>query len=107
MKTVNIQPIIDAVRNIERSELSHALKLHGGSCDLEKTVPDPVSVEYWDEHDGPTSGTVMRVKLDPNSGIVITLTDSRYCETVEIDDTYIYPGSLSAITAALPEPACR
>ena len=103
MKTVNIQPIIDAVRNIERSELSHALKLHGGSCDLEKTVPDPVSVEYWDEHDGPTSGTVTRVKLDPN----ITLTDNRYCETVEIDDDCIYPGSLSAITAALPESARR
>lgn len=105
MKTVDLQPILDAVRNIEKNELIQALATHGGEFDFQKEKPDyPVGLEYYDEFKGPASGDICKVAYNQNSNaIVITLTDDD-SNTYDISDDDVYPGQLSVITNSLPEP---
>lgn len=104
MKTVDLQPILDAVKNIEKNELIQALKDHGGEFDFQKGKPDyPVGLEYYDEFKGPASGDILKVVYNPNANaIVITLTDDD-SNTYDISGDDVYPGHLSVITNALPE----
>lgn len=101
MKTSNLQPILDAVRNIEKKELADALKKHGGSF----TFPDDAAhpgIEFSDQFKGPKSADVDKLELLPSGVIFVSVTDNdgdSYHITTADD---IYPGFLSAITAALP-----
>lgn len=106
MKTVDLQPILDAVHNIEKNELTQALIAHGGSFDFEKEQPDYlIGIEYYDEFGGPSSADVCKVEYNPNNNaIIITVTDDE-SNTYDINDEDVYPGHLSVITDALPEPA--
>ncbi len=105
MKTIDLQPILDAVHNIEKNELIQALTAHGGSFDFEKEQPDSlIGIEYYDEFGGPSSADVCKVEYNPNNNaIVITVTDDE-SNTFDINDEDVYPGHLSVITDALPEP---
>lgn len=105
MKTVDLQPILDAVHNIEKNELIQAIVAHGGEFDFEKEKPgELVGLEYYDEFKGPASGDVCKVVYNPNTNaIVITLTDDD-SNTYDISDDEVYPGHLSVITDSLPEP---
>lgn len=103
MKTANLQPILDAVRNIERQELAAALKAHGGKYSFPEDGEHP-GIEFWDEFRGPKSGDVDAVSVLGDGTISIAITsEDKYSYEIESDD--VYPGHLSAITAALPEPA--
>ena len=100
MKTADLQPILDAVRNIEKKELANALRQHGGKYDFEE---EPCCVEFYNEMSGPNSGIVQNVKLDKDGNITLTITDNK-SESYEIKDSDVYPGYLSAVTTMLPEP---
>lgn len=103
MKTANLQPILDAVRNIERQELLAALKAHGGRYSFPEDGERP-GIEFWDEFTGPKSGDVDDVWILKDSSISIAVTaEDKYSYEIGTDD--VYPGHLGAITAALPEPA--
>lgn len=103
MKTADLQPILDAVRNIEKRELANALKQHGGKYDFEEDPANPCCVEFYNEMNGPNSGIVQNVKLDEDGNITLTITDNQ-CESYEIKDSDVYPGCLSVVTTMLPEP---
>lgn len=105
MKTINLQPVLDAIRNIEKNELIAALKTHGGRFDFEKRKPnEPFSIEYYDEYEGPCSATVLRAEHNPNTNkVILTLTD-KYRNSYDISDEDVYPGHLSVIIDNLPEP---
>ena len=94
MKATDLQPILDGVRNVERQELASALKAHGG-----------IYVFPIDERPckGPKSADAGTVKLFPDGKIRIYVTDEdKDSYAIESDD--VYPGHLSSITRALPEP---
>ena len=102
MKTTDLQPILDAVRNIETKELATALRKHKDGY----TFSGDFSIEFYDEFKGPMSGTVEKVSIKEKNDvpiIVITVTDDNY-NTYDIDSDNVYPGHLSVITAQLPEP---
>lgn len=106
MKTADLQPILDAVRNIEKKELVNALRQHGGKYNFEEEPAGQQNlccVEFYNEMNGPNSGIVQNVKLDEDGNITLTITDNQ-SESYEIKDSDVYPGCLSAVTAMLPEP---
>lgn len=103
MKTTNLQPILDAVLNIETKELAAALRQHGGSY---KFSEDKCSIMFYDEFKGPMSGTVEEAtikEIKDQPVITISITDDDH-NTYDIDSDSVFPGLLSVITAWLPEP---
>ncbi len=102
MKTTDLQPILDAVKNIEKNELINALKEHGGKYDFQKEHKVVIDIEYYDEFSGPSSATVISVQIIPNDMILLSIVgDEDFREDITNED--LYPGQLSAITAAIPE----
>lgn len=102
MKFTDLQSILDAVRNIEKKELAEALGKHGGSYTFPDGEDHP-GIEFWDEFKGPKSGDADVVETDKDGNILISVTDED-TDAYRIDADCVYPGQLSAITAALPEP---
>ena len=109
MHATDIQPIIEAVKNIEKNDLIRALRAHGGTYDFTED-PDPVSVEFQGG-DGPCSGTVLRARLTERPGTgasrrtgVAILVDDTDCDQYEVTDGDVYAGFLSGITDAMEEP---
>lgn len=103
MKTTDLQPILDAVLNIETKELAAALRQHGGSY---KFPEDECSIMFYNEFKGPMSGTVNGAtikEIKDQPVIKISITDDDY-NTYDIDSDSVFPGQLSVITAWLPEP---
>lgn len=109
MHTTDIQPIIEAVKNIEKNDLVRALRAHGGTYDFTED-PDPVSVEFQGGN-GPCSGTVLRARItenrstgtSPRLGVAIFVDDTD-CDQYEVTDEDVYAGFLSGITDAMEEP---
>lgn len=103
MKTTDLQPILDAVLNIETKELAAALRQHGGSY---KFSEDECSIMFYDEFKGPMSGTVNGAtikEINDQPAIKISITDDDH-NTYDIEVDSVFPGQLSVITAWLPEP---
>lgn len=101
MKATDLQPILDGVRNVERQELASALKAHGGIYIF--PIDERPCIEIYDDIKGPKSADAGTVKLFPDGKIRIYVTDEdKDSYAIESDD--VYPGHLSSITRALPEP---
>ncbi len=101
MKATDLQPILDGVRNVERQELASALKAHGGTYAF--PTDERPGIEIWDDIKGPKSADVNSVGLFPGEIIRIYVTDEDK-DSYVIESDNVYPGHLSPITRALPEP---
>ena len=100
MYYANIQPILEAVKNIEKQDLRRALESHGGSFSFEDT--DPCPVEFYDDFHGPTAGNVISAHLKDDKIILNIEDEDSNIYDIEVDD--LYPGMMSGITDRLPEP---
>ena len=113
MRNTNIQPLIDAIKAIEETELIAALKAHGGSFvfdkeEKEQTLPP---IEFYDDYKGPSAGDVLEARLKKNTtnpkeekeAVVLTIIDEDR-DSYDIEAETLYPGMISGITARIPEP---
>lgn len=105
MKATDLQPILDAVRNIERQELASALRAHGDSYEFGDGEEHP-GIEIWDDFKGPKSADVDYVELLPGGKVRLSVTDEDE-DSYVIESENVYPGHLSPVTRALPEPDGR
>lgn len=109
MRTTNIEPLLEAIKNIEKEDLIAALKAHGGSYhfieDDEHLLPP---IEFYDDLKGPKAADVNGASVESvsDSGketIILFITDEDN-EQYEIEADDLYPGMMSGITQAITEP---
>jgi hypothetical protein len=96
MKHIDINPLIEAVKNIEAQEARSLLRQRGGHVNLELSNPEPVIVEFYGGA-GPASAIVRSVRLDGDDTITVEVWDDTFGGTFEIAPADIYPGHLLGI----------
>lgn len=88
---LNIQPLIDAVKDIEKQQVCAAI---GEGCSVVLGTENPLRVEYSDI--GPASATVHSVRIQDGNPIV-TVFDSYNGGTFDLNAEELYPGQLIGI----------
>jgi len=97
MKHINIEPLIQAVKNIELQEVRNLLRTNGSK---KTDNQEPVSVEFYGGN-GPTSGLVKSVSLNEKEEVTVEVWDDTFGGTFEITPEDIYPGQLLGIFDSL------
>lgn len=90
-KILNIQPLIDAVKDIEKQEVCAVI---GEGCSIILSPDNPVAVEYYGN--GPESATVHSIRIKDGKP-VITVFDDVNGGTFDIEAEDLYPGQLIGI----------
>lgn len=88
---LNIQPLIDAVKNIEKQQVCAAI---GEGCSVVLSTENPWQVEYYGF--GPASATVHSVRIQDGNPIV-TVFDKYNGGTFDLNAEELYPGQLIGI----------
>lgn len=97
MKHLNIEPLIEAVKNIELQQVKNLLQ-----SDKVKTISpiNPVSVEFYGGN-GPASALVKSVSLNEKEEVVVEVWDEYFGGSFDITPEDIYPGQLLGIFDSL------
>lgn len=92
MQHINIQPLIDAVKVIEKEEAIRILKENGGHIRVKKnTCP---YAEFYGGN-GPSSALIKEIGLSKDEkDVIITVWDDIDGGTFELKPEDLYPGSL-------------
>ncbi len=88
---LNIQPLIDAVKNIEKQQVCAAI---GEGCSVVLSTENPATVEYCGFC--PASATVHSVRIKDGNPVV-TVFDEFNGGTVDLNAEELYPGQLIGI----------
>jgi len=99
MKHLDINPLIQAVKDIELQETARALKLTGRRRTFKKNRAP--RIEYHSEGAGPASAFVKSVRLPDPKTIVIEACNEDFESTFTVAAEDLYPGSLMAIVDAI------
>ena len=88
---LNIQPLIDAVKDIEKQQVCAAI---GEGCSVVLSPENPAAVEYYGN--GPASATVHSVRIKDGNPVV-TVFDNYNGGTFDLYAEDLYPGQLIGI----------
>lgn len=100
MDFINIDPLLSAVRSIEKQEAIRILKEHDGLILVDED--DCVGVEYQDTFDGPKRTLVKKVMLNKDdTDIIIIAYDEIDGGTFKLTPEDLYPGGLASIFASI------
>ena len=96
MRHIDINPLIEAVKNIEAQEVRSLLRSRSGADSVSVLQDTPVAVEFYGGN-GPASALVRSVRLCKDGSISVTVWDDIAGGTYEISPSDIYPGQLLGI----------
>lgn len=106
MYHTDVQPLLTAIKNIEKQDLRRALKARGSFYNFVFNSPEPVYVEFYDDLHGPKSALAESVCIKADENIVVSvLADDSELFEIDVDD--LYPGMISGLTEAISEKKLR
>ena len=92
MRPTDFNPLLEAIRAVEKEELLQAVLEHGGSFTFPSGEYDlPVKVSFRDG-DEVSYGQVLEVRLNGRRDGVIILVNDRECEEYDIPSDLLLPG---------------
>ena len=100
MDFINIDPLLSAVRSIEKQEAIRILKEHDGLILVDED--DCVAAEYCSAFDGPKRTLVKKVMLNKDdTDIIIIAYDEIDGGMFKLTPEDLYPGGLASIFASI------
>lgn len=100
MNFINIDPLINAVRDIEKQEAIRILKEHDGLILVDED--DCVGVEYEDTFDGPKRTLVKKIMLNKDeTDVIIIAYDDIDGGMFKLTPEDLYPGGLASIFTSI------